>query len=575
MTLPTGIQHDSVTPPSATPAPVASRPHVLAYSTLPRRPTPFLNWFWFILKNAVGWLLIVSAMALGPLVPGPGGLPLFLIGFGLITFPGKRRITARVLSGAPIDPASRAFRRGIASVAVFAPALAMAYLLYEFPWLRDGHRNTTTAYVGIYIAVALLTWALGLHSIGLLNWLLRLVARGRRRIRPWLRRRGIDLLPPRRRRRRIVAGGPMTRDPDEEILSFHQRHHDRLRRAWKAGKPWVKRVGGGLITAAIFFWMLRPVARNWDEVKFRIVGMSWSRFLLASAMFAVFLFTFRATAWRWVLLGLGARLPVTAATRIWSISELARYLPGAIWQVLGRIYLVKPYGVRGSVCSASQLLELIIFLLANMLLALACLVWFGIKKFEGPAQNWLFGAMALVPVLLLLLHPRVLYRLLDRLMALLHKPPVPARIGFGGLVGLLLWSLLGLVWQSFAIWLLVREPLALPIAKWWVVGGAYALAWCAGFLAVWAPGGIGVRELVFMAAMQVALPPVVRQRFQNDPAALTGFLAFLSVLLRLWTVTGELMLTGIAYLADHRGAPRPDRVRRTRPLVSATVPDPD
>ena len=24
------------------------------------------------------------------------------------------------------------------------------------------------------------------------------------------------------------------------------------------------------------------------------------------------------------------------ATRIWSISELARYLPGAIWQVLGR-----------------------------------------------------------------------------------------------------------------------------------------------------------------------------------------------------------------------------------------------
>jgi len=41
-------------------------------------------------------------MVMGPLVPGPGGLPLFLIGFGLITFPGKRRITARgraMLSG--------------------------------------------------------------------------------------------------------------------------------------------------------------------------------------------------------------------------------------------------------------------------------------------------------------------------------------------------------------------------------------------------------------------------------------------------------------------------------------------
>jgi hypothetical protein len=531
------------------------------------------NWFWFILKNVIGWILILSAMALGPFVPGPGGLPLFLIGFGLITFPGKRRITARVLSGKPIDHTTWAYRRGVALVAVFLPASVLIYLAYEelLPW-RDSTR-ASWIYGAIYVFTAAMMWAFGWRSAGVLNWLLRLVPRIRRKIRPWLRRRGIDLLPPRRRRRRMEPGGPITREPDPEILAIHERHAHRAQRMWAASKPWLKRVTGLAITAAIFYWMLRPVARSWDDVRDRVLDVSWGKFAVAAVMFAIFLFTFRATTWRWILIGMGERLPAAAAARIWSVSELARYLPGAIWQVLGRIYLVKPYGVSGTVTTASQLLELSIFLLANVLLALSCLVWFGIKKFEGPAEQWLYAAMLLVPVMLLVLHPRALYALLDRAMRLMRKPPVQRRISFLELCGLLLWSMLGLLWQSLAIWLLVEEPLHLQLSKWWVVAGAYSLAWCAGFLAVWAPGGIGVRELVFMAAMQVALPHAVREQFRNDPAALTGFLAFLSVLLRLWATTGELLLAGVTWVVDLKGAPvtAAQAEAATKPLIQAAA----
>lgn len=583
--------HSQSSPPSPsapTNAPAVdagSRPGVLSYAHphFHRRPSVFANWFWFVVKNVLGWLLILTAMVMGPLVPGPGGLPLFLIGFGLITFPGKRRITARVLSGAPVDPASRAYRRGVAGIAIVAPAVTLAYLLFEFPVLRVGTGRNALLYPALYAASAVLLWFVGVRAVGVINWGMRMVPKIRRKIRPWLRRRGIDLLPPRRRRRNAGPGGPVTREPDPEILSIHTRHQDRFKQMWAAGKPWLKRGAGLLITAAIFFWMLRPLARNWDQVRDRVLAISWGRFFVASAMFSVFLFAFRATLWRWILLSFGARLPVAAATRIWSLSELARYLPGVIWQVLGRMYLVKPYGIRGSVCSTSQILELAIFLLANMLLALACLVWFGIKSFGGPAQVWLYGAMALVPVLTFLLHPSVLYSLINRAMTRLGKPAVTERLGFKELIGLLVWSVLGLLWQSLAIWFLVSGPLNLPPTKWWVVAGAYALAWCAGFLAFWAPGGIGVRELVFMAAMQVALPPAVRNRFQADPAALTGFLAFLSVLLRLWTIAGELMLAGIAYAADYRGAPRPATTPVAPPaargpsgsLMQATAPDLD
>jgi uncharacterized membrane protein YbhN (UPF0104 family) len=332
---------------------------------------------------------------------------------------------------------------------------------------------------------------------------------------------------------------------------------DNVKPARSAGR-WINRLIGLLITAVILVWMLKPVVLRWDQVKDRIWDTSWTRVFIGSLMFAGFLFVFRALAWRRILIGFGHRLPVAAATRIWSTSELARYLPGMIWQVVGRVYLVRPYGVSGSVCSASQVLELALFLLSNIILAVGCLVWLGHKTFHGITLHWLFAAAALIPVLFVLVHPRVFYGLSNRVMRRLNKPPITRQLRFRELCGLLLWSLIGLIWQSLAIWLVVSQPLGLQFTKWWVVAGAYSLAWCAGFLAFWAPGGLGVREVVFVAAVDLALPPQVRDRFA-DPNVLLGFLAFLSVLLRLWATAGELIMSAVAYAFDYRGAlRRPD-----------------
>jgi hypothetical protein len=323
---------------------------------------------------------------------------------------------------------------------------------------------------------------------------------------------------------------------------------------------WLRRAIGLAITAAIFLWICKPIVRNWDHFKDHVYAMSLSRLVLASMMFAAFLFVFRVLSWRRILIGFGHRLPVAAAARIWGTSEMARYLPGVIWQVVGRAWLAKPYGVSASVCSASQVLELVIFLLANALIAIACLLWNGTKHLSGAAHDWMLCAMALVPILLLVLHPKIFYGLMNNLLSRIGKPEIPRQMGFAILAGLLVWTAFGLIWQSLAIWVLTAVPLQLQFTKWWVVAGAYSLAWCAGFLAVWAPGGIGVRELVFVTVMSLVVPPRVRQHFQ-DGSALLGFLAFLSVLLRLWATGGELILAGFAYGFDFR---REKGVRKTK-----------
>src|SRR2546430_16021050 len=72
----------------------------------------------------MGWVLILASPILGALIPGPGGLPIFLIGFALVTFPGKRKLTARVLRGIRLRIEDRAYAIVAAFVAIAIPGIA-------------------------------------------------------------------------------------------------------------------------------------------------------------------------------------------------------------------------------------------------------------------------------------------------------------------------------------------------------------------------------------------------------------------------------------------------------------------
>jgi hypothetical protein len=511
------------------------------------------GYVWFIIKNVIGWVLILLSFALGP-VPGPGGTIVFLIGFGMVWFPGKRRLVARVLRGIQFSFGGWLVQAVVVVVSAIAPLGVMGWYVWRDKGQWHGVPLGAVLWLGVYMSLCALAWVMAQALLMVVNWVVGIVPRVRRAVRPWLRHHGIDLLPPRRRQRRLGHDG--TRDhhvtESDEIVRIHPRHRIRLRNAWKTSLPWLRRLIGLAITVAIFVWMLRPVAAKWDQVGERVRSIHWGLFAVASVMFAAFLFVFRVVSWRTILLGFGHRLPLPAATRIWSTSELARYLPGVIWQVVGRVYLVKPYGVSGTVCSTSQVLELVVFLLANILVALSCLMFFAYRM-PGHAVKYLWLCAGLVPLLLMLLHPKVFYTLLTKYAAWRGKQLPPRRVRGRTLTLLAAWAIVGLLWQSLALWVVTHGPLKLPIEKWWVVAGSYCLAWCAGFIAVWAPGGLGVREFVFVTAMSFALPARVQHDF-SDPAVLFGFLAFIGIVLRLWTIAGEVILAGVAYAVDYRGA---------------------
>jgi hypothetical protein len=179
--------------------------------------------YWLILKNVLGWTLILLSFVAGPLVPGPGGIPLFLIGFALISFPGKRRLTARVLRGRPVRFATRPFVLISLGAALVLGAVALPLVQSRSRWVAERYANGPFTAVALYRIAVALAWLVARSTPHVLNLLLRLVAAARHKFRPWLRRHRIRLLPPRRRARRPYEPGTGPFRLKDEILRFSRK----------------------------------------------------------------------------------------------------------------------------------------------------------------------------------------------------------------------------------------------------------------------------------------------------------------------------------------------------------------
>ena len=183
---------------------------------LSRRARFFASYVWLILKNVIGWSLILAAFIAGPLVPGPGGIPLFLIGFALVNFPGKRKLTARILRGVPIGFQTRGFSLILLGISAL---LSVSALLVSRKW-RGWPGAEPWAISAFFLAATGAAWLMLNLLLRLLNLLVRNIPKVRRPIRHWLRGRHIRLLPPRWRRRLPHERGSGPQHLGDEILKL-------------------------------------------------------------------------------------------------------------------------------------------------------------------------------------------------------------------------------------------------------------------------------------------------------------------------------------------------------------------
>lgn len=246
-------------------------------------------------------------------------------------------------------------------------------------------------------------------------------------------------------------------------------------------------------------------------------------------------------AWRALLAGLGSPLPRRVAARVMFVGQLGKYLPGSVWAFLAQVELARDWRVPRSRGAAATLLAVAVTVAVSLAVAAVALP---LSSAEAARRWW--WALALAPLLLAALHPRIVVwgiRLAARPFARFREVAEAGPLGIGGrsVAAAVGWTLAAWVPLGLHAWILT-----------WAVGGdallsagpavgGYALAWTLGLLVVFAPAGLGVREVVLV----VALAPVV-----DAGAALV-----VAVLSRLVMTVADVGWAGLSVLLFPASAP--------------------
>jgi uncharacterized membrane protein YbhN (UPF0104 family) len=245
-------------------------------------------------------------------------------------------------------------------------------------------------------------------------------------------------------------------------------------------------------------------------------------------------------AWRAILADLGSPLPPRAAAHVFFLSQLGKYVPGSVWNVVAQIELARDHHVPRRRSAAAAVLALAITTTVALVLAATGIALVGN---DPPIPAGLLYAVAAAGVLLL--HPPLLSALLNRALRLVRREPLERPISRRGVLTAIGWNLVAWLCYGGHVWLLARDLGARGSSLLPVAVAAFAGAWAAGFLFLVAPAGAGARE----AALVLGLSGVLS----------TAGATLVAVVSRLLFTVSDLLLSGTAMA----GA----RTRQTRHAV--------
>lgn len=246
-----------------------------------------------------------------------------------------------------------------------------------------------------------------------------------------------------------------------------------------------------LILAAIAY----AVVSQWNGVRSALLTLAWQSVLLS--LVAALLGTLASLmAWRALLADEGHRLSPLSAGRIFFVGQLGKYLPGSVWSIVLQMELGKRAGVpRGRSFTTS---------LAWVGLSLSTALVVGVMGFPILVQKhatevWIM--LAILPFALIASAPPILTRLVNLVLRVMRKGPLPRALSWPGVLRSCAWLITAWVFFGVHLWLLSNALGAPGFGGLTRCIGGFALAMAAGVLFIFAPSGAGVREALIVSAL--------------------------------------------------------------------------
>ena len=298
------------------------------------------------------------------------------------------------------------------------------------------------------------------------------------------------------------------------------------------GSRWVRAAAVAVVLACLAW----AVAGQWRVISAAEWNLDPPRFALATVVLAL---SFAIVAWLWgIALAAMGGVPVRRGARIWFLSNLARYVPGSVWSILGAVELARRDGASrrqaAAVVALTQLLSVGVALLTGLPVLIA-----ERDRLGAPVAAGLAVVVVLLAALWLLRHRLaglLRRRYPDLTVADLVPPPgLAVRLVIGYAV---YWIVAGLAFGLFAASVYPPAAGELPLAI-----AAFGAAYAVGFLSLLTPSGLGVREGILVLVLSGVMP--------------AGVAAVVAVGARAWMMAVELLGAAVTVALAGRGPASP------------------
>ncbi len=265
----------------------------------------------------------------------------------------------------------------------------------------------------------------------------------------------------------------------------------RVKQLLARGASLVRPLVGVLIIAAVVY----AVVSQWSEVRHAITDMAWQSVLLAFLCVIAGSLT-AVMSWRALLAEEGHRLSPLEAARIFLVGQLGKYLPGSVWSVVVQMELAKRSGVPRARTFTASLCWIGLSLSSALTVGII-----GIPVIARANTPITWALLGVLPVALVCSHPRVLTKIVDLMLRVLRKPPLPHVFTWRGVLQAFGWLLVTWLFYGTQLWLLANSLGAPGLRGFVRCLGGFALALGAGVVFIVAPSGAGAREALIVAAL--------------------------------------------------------------------------
>ncbi|MEP7002254.1 MAG: hypothetical protein ABI969_17325 [bacterium] len=231
-----------------------------------------------------------------------------------------------------------------------------------------------------------------------------------------------------------------------------------------------------------------------NEPRWGLIALSGAVFLLAHSVLV--------ETWRRVLSCWNQHLPFLSAARVWSVSNLGRYIPGKVWQIGAMGAMARDLDVSPIAASGSALLGTLVNITAGFVVALVSGRSLLLQRLPAEMQTLTIGAVV-VACVALMLTPFIIPRLapaIGRLIGRRLEATLPARAVVYSLIGnVLAWLIYGAAFHLF-----VAGVLGKASGGYFEYLAAYTSSYLIGYIFLFAPAGVGFRETAMLEFLQLA-----------------------------------------------------------------------